>query len=342
MKILKNTRFYKWDSGEELEEVTIVRMYNEDTCGVLKTRGTDVGKTFKMKVSEIEADYTMLRPDGYISFAIVKLDKGLEDVMVAISRELDIQKGESLPYAVCRQCVNDIFAKQFSKVDYSGLSISQESCPANVEFENYLACNAVSYFDNVAYYIGDNLEEKVLPTLKIEKFDAVLENLFASHCMYLANGNKFIAEGYKARSDVDGYCRKLSDLLRLNNFEYDLNRAFNIIPMTFPAEDFAGRSLSLRAIEVLSSILRVQIDKTLVVEYAKDIDLKKIERYHCLVSDIDGKVYVVAYTISGKYHVPLNDTESAENLEKLIRNMPAESVQLAYEHLNFSHAKYVK
>lgn len=345
MNIFKNTRYYKWVSvnGEdELEEVRVARIQNEDTCTVVTTKGENIGERFKIKIDTLTEEYVKLTPDGYISFNIASIGKGLKDVAAIITRTKDIEMGAKLPFGVCRQCVSDLFAKQLAPdhVDYVGISISQETCPVDVQFENYLACNDIELSETIAYYIGDKLDT-ILNVLKYTKeYDQALLELFESHCMYLANNNIFIARSYKNKPEVDGYCKSLRQLLELNNFEYDLLRAFDIIPTDLDEKEFSDGVLSPLAADVLSSILTMVIDKSIVLTYDKDIVLSKIKRRYCLVSDKDCNVYVVGYTICGKYLVPIENTESEQNVEKLNSLLSSPSTQLAYNHLKFRQDKY--
>lgn len=340
MKLIKNTRFYKWN-GDILEEVKVVRIQNDTICSIVTTKGENIGERRKIEISVLESGYTKLRADGYLSFDIVTVGKNLKDAMVVISRDKDIQAGAKLPFAVCRQCVVDLFAKQLSPdhVDYSGISISQDSCPADVEFENYLACNGVVLDETIAYYIGDTLYDILSVMKNTSLFDDALLTLFKEHCLHLARNNKFIAKEYEKKPDADGYCKSLKQLLEMNNFEYDLYRAFDIIPTNLSKDHF-NETLSTLANKVLSSILCVQIDKSIVIKYDKDINFEEIKRKYCLVSDNEYNVYVVGYTISGTYHVPLEQIETDENIEKLGSMLSSESVQLAYQHLLFRQEKY--
>lgn len=347
---LKNTRYYKWTDDEDIEEFRIIKMQNEDTCSVLYTKGRHKGVRAKRTVDEIEKEYTMLRPDGFISFDIVTVGKNLKDVMIIVTRQRDMLAKEKTPYVVCRQCVVDLFAKQFSpdNIDYAGLSISKESCPADVKFENFLACESVDVDESISYYIGDKLDD-ILGLLRYtNKFDSVLTTLFNNHCDYVANNNEYISKVYKqTKEEIDGYYKTLKDLLYWNNFEYDIYRAFNIIPLTASAEEiiYLDESnhryiLSANGIQILSSILCVNIYESVVLEYDKDIELDKIKGPNTLIATNDGKVYLVAYRYNDNYQIPIQDIESEENIEKLNKIIPSGSIQRAYEYLQFNQGKY--
>lgn len=336
-----NDRWYRWLDDDTLEEVRVTRIQNEDVCTVTYVKGPNNG-VCKTDKKTIEDCYTKLKPDGYISFSAVSTGSNSTDVMVTIATRKDITKGEKLPYAICRQGAIDLFAKQLSpdNVDYVGISISRDTCPADVDFSNFFACEGIIYSESMSYYIGDKLEDCLKIIKKKKIFNDILEDNFNRHCMYLASGNKYIAEVYKNKNEVDGYCKELDTLLRMNNFDYDINSAFGIISTNLTEDDFSEKTLSGVAMEVIGSILRVEIGKSIVVPYDKDIDLSNIKRRYCLVSDNNNKIYVVAYTILGKYIVPVEGTETEENIDKLAKILPAESLQMAYQHIKFNSDKY--
>lgn len=350
MNVLKNTRYYRW-IGSELEEVRIVRIQNPSTGSIIVTKGPNFGQRKKIDFEELENNYTKLRPDGFITFNIVSMNNSLKDVVVFINRNIDIESNIGKPYAVCRQCVSDLFAQQLSNngLEYYGISITQDTCPADVEFENYLACEKVELSESVSFYIGDKLSN-ILSILKhMQKYDQVLNDLNHKHCLYKGMNNKYFAETYRKNDDCEGFCKTLESLLKLNNFQYDLHTAFGVIPLDLTINDIAIKdsttenyALSAQANTILSSVLLVSINKSLIVPYDKDIDLDAIKRKYCLISDIDNNIYLVAYTISGKYIPDIECIETDDNISKLYMHLPSESVKLAYEHLRFRKEKYSK
>lgn len=336
-----NDRWYRWLADDTLEEVRVTRIQNEEVCTVTYVKGPNEG-VWKTDKTTIEECYTKLKPDGYLTFSVVSTGKETTDVMVTISTHKDILKGEQLPYAVCRQGAIDLFAKQLSpdNVDYVGISISRDTCPADVDFANFFACDGIIYSETMSYYIGDKLTDCLGVIKKKKQFSDILEENFNKHCLYLANGNKFIADVYKDKNEVDGYCKDLDTLLTMNNFEYDVNAAFGILSTDLSEEDFSEDTLSGLAMEVIGSMLRVEIGKSIAVKYDKDVDLSKIKRNYCLVSTKNNVIYVVAYTVVGRYVVPVEGSESEENIDKLAKILPAESLQMAYQHIKFNSEKY--
>lgn len=337
-----NDRWYRWLEDDKLEEVMVSRIKNSEVSTIIFTKGPNLGELKKINNVDLENNYTKLKPDGYLTFSVVTTGKDTTDVMVTVSTHKDILSGIQLPYAVCRQGAIDLFAKQLSpdNVDYVGVSISRDTCPADVDFANFFACNGVSYSEVMSYYIGNNLQDCIKLIKKKKIFNDTLKENFNKHCLYLANGNRFISDVYKNKEEVDGYCKNLDTLLSLNNFAYDVNAAFGIISTDLTEDDFSEETLSGVAMEVIGSILRIEIGKSIAIKYDKDVDLSKIKRNYCLVSDINNTIYVVAYTVVGRYIVPIEGNESKENIDKLAKVLPAESLQMAYQHIKFNSDKY--
>src|SRR5699024_488006 len=117
-----------------------------------------------------------------------------------------------------------------------------------------------------------NLQDCIKLIKKKKIFNDTLKENFNKHCLYLANGNKFIADVYKNKEEVDGYCKNLDTLLSLNNFAYDVNAAFGIISTDLTEDDFSEETLSGVAMEVIGSILRIEIGKSIAIKYDKDVD----------------------------------------------------------------------
>lgn len=345
-KIYLNTRYYKFLEDDNILELRTIGFYNSDTVKCIVTKGpeSEIGKTIKIPTKTLSNDYTELIPDGKIIFSIVSVQRDLKDVMVTVLTKAKMDTGNNIPTVVCRQCVLDLFAKQFSNnhVDYTGLSISEETCPADVEFENFLACESIIDSLICNYYIGDKLDY-VLSLFKHDKYDSTLSTILVDHCNTLRADNPGLADYFLRKGEANGYVNNLKDLLKLNNFEYDLYRAFNIIPTTLPAEHFSDGVLSIHAGNVLSDILRTKIYKSLVVKYDKDIDLDAIAKKYCLVSDNDGTVYVVAYFVDGTFYEELKDGDHEGNIDKLTTIFgTSRSTMNAYENIKFDQSKYKK
>ena len=344
--IFPNTRYYRFDDSDNLEVVRILKYQNSDVMKCEFIKGPQTGKREKIKVSDLHDNWYMLACDGLISFSIVEL-QNLKDVVVTLARKSDIDNAISMPYAVCRQCVSDIFYRVYAKSDRDtvGMSITWDSCPANVEFKNFLACDRMLAQYTIAYYIGDKLND-LLTLFDHKEYDYVLAELFTSHCKYSSNGISFIYDDYISRPMFDGYVKTLDDLLVMNNFEYDVQSGFGIIPLKFDFKgDVSGHidldstgSLSESAKRDLGFMLGENINTTLVMPYDKDIDLKSLShRLHILIADLNNDIYLIVYDKEGEYHVPIENVESADNIKKINNLVDTKSIK---DIININMDKY--
>lgn len=333
-KITLGSRYYNWTSDDELNEIKIIKLLGDDNCRCKYTLGPNTGKVEDITVSHIKDNYTLLNPDGYITFNIAIMgESNIKDVIVFLNKSKDMEMGDTIPYCVCRQSVNDLFTATTSAQtgkSYYGISVSKDTCPADVQYENYLACNGVEKFVIVAVYIGDKLQD-ILNLFKHKDFDTVLYNLFVSRCKYVSDNIKFIINKNMQKRYINGYCKNLSDLLQINNFEYDLYRAFDILPLNVDLSGCENEEFPIAQLETLKCSIRRNIDKSIVIKYDKSIDLSKIERKYTLVADSNKDVYIVAYTDTGIYQVPTNG-----NL------LDIDSIEMAYKNVAINTAKYTE
>lgn len=331
-KIILGSRYYKWVDDEDLCEIKIIKMLGEDKCRCRYTVGSKLGEEEDIEIAAIIDEYTRLTPDGYITFNIAIMgNSDVRDVIVFLNKSKDIDNGDTIPYCVCRQCVNDLFTVATSAQtgkDYYGISVSKDTCPADVQYENYLSCNGVEKFVIAAIYIGDKLSD-ILKLFKHKDFDTVLYNLFTSRCKYVSNNIKFIINKNMQKRYLNGYCKTIDDLLDINNFEYDLYRAFDILPMNVDLSGRVEEAFPDESLELLKCSLRRNIDKTIVIKYDKSIDLAKIERKYTLVADLNKDVYIIAYTDTGVYNIPCDG-----NL------LDIDKIDKAYKEISINTDKY--
>lgn len=274
------SKFYRYIDGCEQPE--IIRVSNIDyDKKIIKYFDAD-GNKCKCSYDSLIKDYKMLAPDGAISFSIVSVNNS-KDVIVALKAfpktKEDLAKDNNLPYAICRQMVMDVFS---SNVDTEnlilGVSMSQDTCPANVDFNRMFACTGLDYTRMVNVYLDDTL-------------DSIL-NLFDNHMF-----DKVLEELYSNNPETCGMCTSLVNLLTENNFMYDFRKCFNIMELPF-AVDIETEGLSTENIDFLSKELKIDILETYVVEYSRTIDTSKFKRDFILASSAQesfSKVYIVGY-----------------------------------------------
>lgn len=305
---------------KELEDGTIdlIRItkvpksgFSEPTEIYIKNEGT--GETKKVKVESLK-DYTPLEPDGIMTFNIVSIlnqatKEEIKDVVVTASKILNIKIGDTLPYAVCRQNITDIFYNLLVKTEEDmlvGLSINRDNCPGNFDYGLMLACDSIDYTDSINFYRTDILDD-ILSMVKVSKFDTVLETLFIRHM-------KFVNDpAIQFRKEDKGWCKNLKTLLKENNFQEDVNQMLGItgietvidkytVKKTLP-NDEEYTSLDPDFSDWLCSIFKINIADITVIEYNHDINLAEFNNArYLLLRDGSNKLYLAVYTLAGEYH----------------------------------------
>lgn len=279
-KIYTGSKFYRYIDGCTQPE--IIRVSNIDyQKGIIKYFDAD-GNKCKCSYHTLTKEYKMLAPDGAISFSIVSVNNS-KDVIVALKafakNEEDFVKDNNLPYAVCRQMVMDVFSANVDTENLIlGVSMSQDTCPANVDFNLMFACTGLEYTRMVAVYLDDTLDA-ILNLFDNSMFDKVLNELSSNN------------------PEARGMCTSLANLLTENNFMYDFRKCFKIMELPF-AINLETEGLSPENIDYLSKELKVDILETYVVEYSRTIDTSKFKRDFILATcaqESFSKVYIVGY-----------------------------------------------
>ena len=279
-KIYTGSKFYRYNEGEINPE--IIRIRNIDYDKRLVKYFDKNGEKKKIKYDDLLKSYKMLSPDGLINFSTVQAGPN-PDVVVALQpfpkTDEELHSMDNMPYAICRQMATDVFSNNFNPDDMIiGVSISKDTCPANVDFNCMLACSKLMYTKMVAIYIDDALD-----TI-LGLFDnTIFDNVFA--------------ELHKILFNTKGSCTSLRELLLTNNFMYDFRKCFKIMEVPYSIDEESD-ALSDNNIEFLSKELKINILETYVIRYSRTIDLRKIKRDYVLVSsavDEFSKLYIVGY-----------------------------------------------
>lgn len=304
------------------------------------------GEKLILTEQELLDKYTLLSPDAVVSFNIVKIQH-LHDVIVLVYRKQELELKDQIPYIVCRQSITDFFSNAISpQMQYCGVCLSKESCPEGVDIQQTLACDGVEKREQVMIYMDDKLDT-ILSFIKTKEYDNVLYSLFVDHLRYVSKsrGGDIFFKNAINEDAIDGYCKTLKDLLSFNNFMFDLHRGFNIYPMDIDLSSDVDNELSEQNKKILSRYICKNITDSFVVRFAKDIDLSEIKKDYILISDNSEDVYLIAYRHQGKYHIPVEEIESAENIELLAKRIgyaSGSSATEAYNHIRFNSSKYVK
>lgn len=284
-KIYSGSKFYRYLDGQDHPD--IIRLLNIDyDKGVVKFLDSQGNKS-KNTYDYISKNFKMLAPDGLIIISHVNMPDGNEDVIVALKAfpksDEEWNNVSDMPYAICRQMSADVFSNTFDVENpIIGISISQDSCPANVDYRVMLACTGLNYSRMIAVYLDDTLD-KILSLFDNKIFDKVFETTICPRW-----------------GDTKGCCHSLEELLRTNEFMFDFRKCFHVteVPFGITEEDVKSEQLSEPNTQFLANELKVNIAETYLIEYSRDIDFSKIKRKYVLVSSAnDGfaKVYVVGY-----------------------------------------------
>lgn len=274
-------KFFRFLEGSETPSIIRILKVDQKKNTV---RYLSDEKKETMTIEELDT-YKALRADGIIMFSIVNVSE-VQDVIVALSK---FPNETGLPYAVCRQSIFDFFSNNTTKYDdriYTGVSVSQDTCPANIDFKQVMSCNGVEYNKPVAIYLDDTLDD-ILSLFRHERFDKVLSELEATSKANLQHQNKLIL----------GYNKSLRELMTANNFMYDFRKCFGIMEVPDKVDE-ESEALSPVNILYLENELKVNIMETYLVKYTREIDLRSIKRNYVLVSSAAenfSSVYIVGY-----------------------------------------------
>ena len=332
-------------SNKSQDLYEILNFKNNETVNI---KNMTSGITERVSVKDIPDNYALLKPIGYVCFNIVDLKNNLQDVLVSLFRPQDIDAVPSIPYAVCRQCIIDFVYQQFdANTDLVGISISQDTCPANVDFNIMLSCDNIHSGTMIAVYLDYTLD-KILSFVKTKSFDNVLYSDLMEYAKSQSDkyGN-YVYNNIISKDCYKGYCKDIKTLLESNNFMHDFYRAFNIYNFDFDLSGREGKSLSIEEKDTLSTLLCRNIASTIIVKYNYDIDLRNISENTVLIADINGNLYVIGFSVdnSKPYEVPVASVESEDNIYKLDQVMTKAgkndmNIRRAYDHIIFNSDKY--
>lgn len=279
-KLYIGLKLYKFKEGNTDPDVIRITGIKHDKKLIRYI--TSDGKTKKMTFAQTNA-YRILAPDGLLIASILNCGNE-KDVAVFLDQmpksTTKTKTDGKVPYVVCRQLAVDIFSS-ISTGDASiyGVCINVDSCPPNIPYNAYLACDSMELKKCVAVYLDDTLDV-ILSLIKTEKFDKTLTDI---HDKY--------------HSIANGFVTSLKELLEQNSFMFDFRRCFDIIELPGSIDpDFD--SLSEFNADYLGKQLNKSILATYVVKYSNRIDTTKFARPHALVSsatDNHKDIYIVGY-----------------------------------------------
>lgn len=299
VRITKVHRSYE-DKGKDPAEITV---YDYDTK-----------ETKKIPVVSLEG-YTPLEPDGVLSFNVVTVkdeNSISKDVMVTASKFLNMKFGDTMPYAVCRQSITDIFQNLVASNEDKmmvGVAVNQDDCPANFDFRTMLIASEIIHSDIVNFYRTDTLDE-LLDYVKINKYNEVLNDLYERY----ANSSNCKDPTAIMKQESAGWCRNLKLLLKQNNFQCDMDEMLGVSYLDFELAPHLIKKELRENSAVLYDALdddmvlwlgyqhNIHINTTAAIEYDHDINLADFNNTsYFLLRDKSKKLYLVTYTVDGEF-----------------------------------------
>ena len=103
---------------------------------------------------------------------------------MSLYKLLDLMLGNNTPYAICRQGVTDFFHTMIASENVpfmAGISVSIDTCPPNVPYQELTACDQAVDMKMVHFYRDDTLDD-ILNCIPLSRYDKVLETLYRQHC----------------------------------------------------------------------------------------------------------------------------------------------------------------
>jgi hypothetical protein len=259
------------------------------------------------------SDYTPLEPDGVLMASIVKIKndgKTYRDVIISAAKFLNIKyKLSVMPYAVCRQSINDIFYEAMTgeESDLVGLAVNQDDCPQGFDFGLMFAADEVEFNEFVNFYRLDTLED-IYDLIRVSKYDAVLAELYEDHVKHV-NKPEFLF-----KKECDGWCKDLKTLLTLNNFqsdinqmlgisEFDINLLDNCIEKEIPDNKDVKYMVANDDLRMwLSYTYKLNMKEVNILEFDHDINLADFNNAsYLLIRDNTKKLYLAVYIVEGEY-----------------------------------------
>lgn len=287
------SKFFRFTDDADLE---IMRVYRMGDGGMSVKCIDSKGIQHKIDYKYLMENYKMLSPDGIMMISIVNTNvEKDQDVVVALKA---LPSTDNIPYAICRQSIFDFFSNNIAKNDsvvYVGVSASQDTCPANINFDELFACSSLAYSVTIAVYLDDTIDD-ILAQFRHKRFNDVLVKLEYSLKNTFAEQNKTVL----------GANKTIEELLKNNNFMYDFRKCFKIVELPFTINE-DDESLSIDNILFLENEIKSNIMETYVIRYSKEIDLRGIDRdiiFATSVKDDHNKVYIVGYDTSDNEYTP--------------------------------------
>lgn len=283
-------KFYRFMDNSEIPKLVRLIKYDEVKKLYICRNCYDIDEIITIPYDEMHTEWIKLNPDGIMAFstctAIDNQGDSVPDVMVRLHKKSENGNIDSTPYVVCRQAVIDIFALLQNNNRYiAGMSVSRDTCPPEIAFSSFYAYDKMPYNINIAYYIDDHMDD-ILRLFNNKKFNDRLALIKS-----------------RDKMGIEGYCTKLSELLKENYFMLEVHNAYGIHELPFASFDFTDDTTNRVVTDYIISNLQEVPTKFYPARYSKYIDLKDIKRKYILICPSsylygDGDVVILGYDCS--------------------------------------------
>ena len=296
---------------ENEEDIELYRIIGTNGSKIKVRNEADGTESFNMPV-DFEG-FTPLAADGYFTANIVtisdkKHQKEEDDVIVTVNKVLNMEVGDTFPYAICRQSITDIFYNLLCNDESEqivGLSVNRDDCPTNFDIGLMLACTRIKHTEHVFFYRTDTLED-ILSMINIRKYDMCLSDLYYGHCKHSNNPAAMM------KREDKGWCKNLKTLLAENTFQNDINEMLGITDVMFDMTDYIVQKKLPNGEEYdsvidelkvwLSGTFRESKNDITVLEYHQDINLADFNNSsYFFLRDSNKKLWFCVYTVAGQY-----------------------------------------
>ena len=274
-------------TDEETKVIRVLRRKSNIACIIAPDK--NLSNKREIHAEEL-SEYSLLKPNGNISFNIVTIDKDkdLYDIIIMAGKQDD-----NKDYACCRQIIVNPFSESIGFRSY-GLAISRESCMGKIDYDKIKSCNGVVSTLNINVY-RDDFKSSIYPLIDsfMRKGDKVLQNL-----------SKRYSKRYM------GMNTSVKMLMNNTKFWDEYDRMFNIKHLPTKIEKNNLDPIQLQYLESLISYLMGDI---IVIPYWYDININAISSDYIFVRDVTEKLYIISYArgnfIQQKH---MNDSEIAK------------------------------
>lgn len=299
-------KFYKINDDDSVNMIRIIRV--SDYNNQVTIRHMDTNEEEKLNITSLKG-YTPLEPFGTVSFADVgiedtdhKMDK---DVIISMYKLLDLKLDFNIPYAICRQSINDFFAANlYPDQEIAGVCASRDNFPAGEDFRIMEVASTIYKYEMANIYYEDTLDT-ILDCINTKPYDNTLRDLQNRYI----DSHGLLNRNHK--NSIHGWCKDLKSLLIDNNFMTDLDEMRGIQAVDFNiaehlVDDKIGdtdiKKFDPEVLEFFRVTFRVPAVSTIVIDYDHDINMADFNNTNYIkMRDNTDKLYIVAYKNQGEY-----------------------------------------